>query len=74
MLVEGKAGGGKAIGLAGGGQRRFPRIRGAAVGRGQGGQTLRRLDQARGEISALQIAPDPVEVSGGAAQHVIIRR
>ncbi len=51
-------------------ERRFPRIGHAAIRRRQRRQPERRLDQPRQEIGALDVAADPIEVAGGAREHL----
>ena len=61
---------GERAGAAGGGDRRFPFVAGADIGERQRGQALRHLEDAREIFRALDVAREPVEVVGGAREHV----
>ena len=54
---------------AGGGERRFPFVRGAGIGDRHGGEPARGVDDARGVVGALDVAGEPEQAVGGAAQH-----
>ena len=59
-----------AAGAAGGGDRGFPFVGFADIGERHRGQPLRRLENAREVFGAFDVARQPVEVIGGAGEHL----
>ena len=57
------------VDAAGGRYRAFPFVGGAAVGEGERGETLRRLEDAREIFGPFDIAGQPEQIISGTRQH-----
>src|SRR5262249_31356183 len=69
LLVRRGRGGGKGMGTAGGGARRFPLVGRADIGEWQRGEALRDLEDACEIFRALHVTRKPVKIIGGTREH-----